>query len=131
MKTSWGRGLVKTKRPKGFIFIEVAAFALAASSIMGVTPDWVVYIAIAVMVVSFFVMFALMARRGMKDFRAAAGQTEPQVSGLLFSAGEQQTGSAGSSSTLPNPGYYPDPENPGMERWWNGQGWSDSRRPAG
>lgn len=29
---------------------------------------------------------------------------------------------------MPDPGYYPDPENPGMERWWNGQGWSDARR---
>jgi len=25
-----------------------------------------------------------------------------------------------------SPGFYPDPENPMRERWWNGQGWSDS-----
>lgn len=30
-----------------------------------------------------------------------------------------------------SPGYYPDPENPGVERWWNGQGWSDTRRYPG
>jgi len=24
------------------------------------------------------------------------------------------------------PGYYPDPDDPFRERWWNGQGWSDS-----
>ena len=25
-----------------------------------------------------------------------------------------------------SPGFYPDPEDPTRERWWNGQGWSDS-----
>ncbi|MEP6480555.1 MAG: DUF2510 domain-containing protein [Rhodoglobus sp.] len=25
-------------------------------------------------------------------------------------------------------GWYPDPDNAGGERWWNGAGWSDSRR---
>ena len=30
---------------------------------------------------------------------------------------------------LPPPGFYPDPENPGEERWWNGQAWSEERRP--
>lgn len=27
-----------------------------------------------------------------------------------------------------SPGYYPDPEGIDRERWWNGQGWSDSYR---
>lgn len=27
-----------------------------------------------------------------------------------------------------SPGYYPDPEGTDRERWWNGQGWSDSYR---
>ena len=26
------------------------------------------------------------------------------------------------------PGWYPDPSGVGGERWWNGAGWSDSRR---
>lgn len=26
------------------------------------------------------------------------------------------------------PGWAPDPERPGMLRWWNGLGWSDARR---
>jgi hypothetical protein len=28
------------------------------------------------------------------------------------------------------PGWRPDPEKPGMVRWWNGLGWSDARRSA-
>lgn len=28
------------------------------------------------------------------------------------------------------PGWRPDPERPGMVRWWNGLGWSDARRSA-
>lgn len=28
------------------------------------------------------------------------------------------------------PGWRPDPEQPGMVRWWNGLGWSDARRKA-
>ena len=28
------------------------------------------------------------------------------------------------------PGWRPDPEQPGMVRWWNGLSWSDSRRRA-
>lgn len=35
---------------------------------------------------------------------------------------------------MPNPtdqpGWRPDPERPGMVRWWNGLGWSDARRSA-
>lgn len=27
-----------------------------------------------------------------------------------------------------NPGWYPDPDGGGAERWWNGAGWSDTRR---
>jgi hypothetical protein len=34
--------------------------------------------------------------------------------------------------TIPSdqPGWRPDPEKPGMVRWWNGLGWSDARRSA-
>lgn len=28
------------------------------------------------------------------------------------------------------PGWQPDPERPGMLRWWNGLGWSDAHRQA-
>lgn len=30
----------------------------------------------------------------------------------------------------PIAGWYPDPENPALERWWNGVAWSDQRRPS-
>lgn len=33
-------------------------------------------------------------------------------------------------SALPPAGWYPDPEAPGGERWWNGVGWSEDRRAA-
>lgn len=29
---------------------------------------------------------------------------------------------------IPVAGWYPDPEEPAGERWWNGTGWSDHRR---
>jgi len=29
----------------------------------------------------------------------------------------------------PIAGWYPDPENEAGDRWWNGSGWSDHRRP--
>lgn len=28
-------------------------------------------------------------------------------------------------------GWYPNPENPATERWWDGTAWSDQTRPAG
>lgn len=34
------------------------------------------------------------------------------------------------SDALPKPGWYADPENPASERWWNGSGWSEQKRPA-
>ncbi|TPW70037.1 DUF2510 domain-containing protein [Schumannella sp. 10F1B-5-1] len=27
-----------------------------------------------------------------------------------------------------SPGWYPDPDRAGAQRWWNGAGWSDARR---
>jgi len=30
--------------------------------------------------------------------------------------------------TIPNPGWYPDPENGSQDRWWNGIGWSEQRK---
>lgn len=30
-----------------------------------------------------------------------------------------------------SPGWYPDPDGKPGDRWWNGAGWSDSRRGAG
>jgi hypothetical protein len=33
-------------------------------------------------------------------------------------------------SPADQPGWLPDPERPGMVRWWNGLGWSDARRTA-
>lgn len=33
-------------------------------------------------------------------------------------------------SSPPRSGWYPDPEQAGQDRWWNGSGWSDRRRPS-
>lgn len=30
--------------------------------------------------------------------------------------------------TIPNPGWYPDPENGMQDRWWNGVSWSEQRK---
>lgn len=35
-----------------------------------------------------------------------------------------------SDVTPPQAGWYADPENAAGERWWNGSGWSDHKRPA-
>jgi len=35
-----------------------------------------------------------------------------------------------SSVPVPVPGWYADPEHAGSERYWDGNGWSDQRRPA-
>jgi hypothetical protein len=29
-----------------------------------------------------------------------------------------------------DPGWYPDPRNPGQRRWWSGVSWSDQAEPA-
>lgn len=36
-----------------------------------------------------------------------------------------------SDASPPPAGWYPDPENPSGQRWWNGSGWSDQKRAAG
>lgn len=33
-------------------------------------------------------------------------------------------------AATPIAGWYPDPENAGGERWWNGTSWSDQKRPV-
>lgn len=30
---------------------------------------------------------------------------------------------------LPPPGWHPDPSQPGRQRWWDGQGWTDHYNP--
>lgn len=35
-----------------------------------------------------------------------------------------------SDVSLPQAGWYADPEDPSGERWWNGSGWSDHKRPS-
>jgi hypothetical protein len=40
------------------------------------------------------------------------------------------TKGAGVATPSDQPGWRPDPEQPGTLRWWNGLGWSDARRAA-
>ena len=35
------------------------------------------------------------------------------------------------ATPLPVAGWYPDPEFPGHDRWWDGSNWSDHRRGSG
>lgn len=34
------------------------------------------------------------------------------------------------AKSLPIAGWYPDPEIPGQDRWWDGTAWSETRRPT-
>lgn len=36
----------------------------------------------------------------------------------------------GASAGGPPPGWYPDPEDPRQQRWWDGVGWTDNRMPT-
>jgi hypothetical protein len=35
------------------------------------------------------------------------------------------------NAMAPQPNWYPDPQNPAMLRWWDGQIWTNHTRPAG
>jgi hypothetical protein len=35
------------------------------------------------------------------------------------------------TQAAPPPGWYPDPHNPGMERWWQDGAWTGAARPTG
>jgi hypothetical protein len=34
------------------------------------------------------------------------------------------------TAVQPPAGWYPDPQNPAGQRWWNGQTWADSNQPV-
>jgi hypothetical protein len=36
-----------------------------------------------------------------------------------------------SSTPAPGPGWYPDPNDPSTQRYWDGSQWTESRAPAG
>ncbi|MFC4858497.1 DUF2510 domain-containing protein [Actinophytocola glycyrrhizae] len=36
---------------------------------------------------------------------------------------------AGARQVVRSPGWYPDEEQPGQVRWWNGTKWTDNVRP--
>lgn len=40
------------------------------------------------------------------------------------------TGTGAPSPGSPPPGWYEDPQAPGLHRWWNGSEWTDARRSA-
>ncbi len=44
------------------------------------------------------------------------------------SGGEPSLGAGGTPP--PPPAWYPDPENASVQRWWDGNGWTEYQRPA-
>ena len=47
-----------------------------------------------------------------------------------FPAGGMRRGAMSTAAAAPpQPDWYPDPENPAMLRWWDGQIWTNHTRP--
>lgn len=42
----------------------------------------------------------------------------------------QPWGSTAAPTALPEAGWFPDPQNPSVLRWWDGSAWTDHRAPG-
>lgn len=65
----------------------------------------------------------MMARQREELERRAASQRQQ-------SGGSRAVPQERPRQTVRSPGWYPDEQQPGHMRWWNGSAWTDNVRPA-